>query len=281
MASRSGRLSRVVTRAGHLGSSERLISVAAGLALTLIAARTGGGLRKVAASAIGLSLLGRGTTGYCGVKAAATSPTHLADGLLEQFHRLKSMLRGSGTSDIETMAEMYAAELQEQHSSEVQLGLLVSDLAVTVEHPALRHRLKGYAAELRSRRVDLGRILRAEGLNPRDHPDQAMHALIRETRKMGEICAPAVRDAGLVASLQRLIHYRIAGYGTVASYAKALGHIDEAARFAECAERDETMDAELSELARSTLNPQAATTPGSGKTLGGTVYTTGSETRTH
>ena len=88
-----------------------------------------------------------------------------------------------------------------------------------------------------------------------------MRALIDETEKMWRVCAANVRDAAVTASVQRIMHYKIAGYGAIAAYAKALGRTTEAAHFAQLADRDKAVDAELSELAKGTLNPEAAVAP--------------------
>ena len=71
-----------------------------------------------------------------------------------------------------------------------------------------------------------------------------------------------MRDAAVTASVQRIIHYKIAGYGAIASYAKSLGRHDDAQHFAQLAERDRAVDAELSDLAKGTLNPEAIVAPG-------------------
>jgi ferritin-like metal-binding protein YciE len=88
-----------------------------------------------------------------------------------------------------------------------------------------------------------------------------MQALIEETEKMWRVCAANVRDAAVTASIQRIIHYKIAGYGAIASYAKSLGREEDAQHFAQLAARDKAVDAELSELAKGTLNPEAAAAP--------------------
>ena len=78
---------------------------------------------------------------------------------------------------------------------------------------------------------------------------------------MWRVCAANVRDAAVTASVQRIIHYKIAGYGAIAAYAKALGREEDAAHFAQLADRDKAVDAELSELAKGTLNPEATAAP--------------------
>ena len=85
-----------------------------------------------------------------------------------------------------------------------------------------------------------------------------MRALIDETEKMWRVCAANVRDAAVTASVQRIIHYKIAGYGTIAAYAKALCRgSTRRQHFAQLADRDKAVDAELSDLAKGTLNPEA------------------------
>jgi ferritin-like metal-binding protein YciE len=254
--------------------AERWISILAGLGLTLWATRRhGGAVSRLIGSTVGMSLLSRGATGYCGMKAAMHGDTSIGQGLMEQYQRVRGMV-GRGAASIDNLESLYIAELQELHSAEAQLSDLVYDLSQVVAYPELEHHLRGYAAESRSRREDLGRILGSYGRDPRQHPDQAMQSLINETKKMAQVCGANIRDAALVASLQRILHYKIAAFGTVASYAKTLGHIDEASRFAEYADRDEAVDAELTTLAKNTLNPQASEHP---QGRPGTSY----ETRPH
>jgi ferritin-like metal-binding protein YciE len=88
-----------------------------------------------------------------------------------------------------------------------------------------------------------------------------MQALIDETEKMWRVCAANVRDAAVTASVQRIVHYKIAGYATIAAYATALARQDEATHFAQLADRDRAVAAELSSLTKSTLNPEAAAAP--------------------
>jgi Xaa-Pro aminopeptidase len=52
-----------------------------------------------------------------------------------------------------------------------------------------------------------------------------MRALVEKASRMAEHTSENVRDAALVAALQRIIHYMIAEYGTIASHAKALGRM--------------------------------------------------------
>jgi ferritin-like metal-binding protein YciE len=235
----------------NLGTTERWLSLLGGIGMLLTTAR-GGAVSRVARGAVGLSLLARGASGYCAVKAA----------LVDRMRRAPDAIADFSTSGrLDSMEGMYEAELQELHNAEGQLARLADDLARTMGHPELAFRMQEYATELQLRRVDLEGLLARVGARVRAHRDDAMHALIEETEKMWRVCAANMRDAAVTASVQRIIHYKIAGYGTIASYAKSLGREDDAKHFAQLADRDRAVDAELSDLAKGTLNPEATVAP--------------------
>ena len=180
---------------------------------------------------------------------------HFREGLKEQWQRVRAGLGGRPV--IDGMLAMYRAELHELHSAEQQLSALADEIWVSVRNGPLAGRLSEYAAALRTRDAELGKVLAAVGAETRERPDEVMRALVEKASRMAEQSSDNVRDAALVASLQRIIHYMIAEYGTIASHAKALGRMDEAAHFAQHADLDKVVDRELSELAKSTLNPEA------------------------
>lgn len=231
----------------NLGTTERWLSLLGGIGMLLTVAR-GGRLSRVARGAMGLSLLARGASGYCAVKAALVQ-------------RVPDAIGDFADSRLDSMEAMYESELQELHNAEGQLAQLANDLARTMSHSELAFRMQEYATELHVRRTDLEGLLTRIGANVRAHRDDAMHALIEETEKMWRVCAANLRDAAVTASIQRIIHYKIAGYGAIASYAKALAREEDARQFAQLVERDRAVDAELSELAKGTLNPEAAAAP--------------------
>lgn len=273
---------------GNVSGTERWLSVAAGVAFTLAAARRGSLLRSLLFSAAGASLLSRGATGYCAMKAAVQDRTPLREGLQQQWSRTRDgiaqvtqarwpssdwgaqigqwsrrALGGmSGTATtIDNMHVLYVIELQELHSAEQQMADLLQSIAPLVGHGQLAARFSEHERELRARTGEIQGILSAVGAPTRAHPDQGMRALINESRKVSHIAAGNVRDAALVASVQRLIHYKIAGYGTIASYAETLGRTEEAGRFKNFADADKRLDADLSDLAKSSLNQDASRSP--------------------
>ncbi len=90
------------------------------------------------------------------------------------------------------------------------------------------------------------------------HTDQSMQAMIHEADKWaGMVKDPALRDAGMIASAQRIEHYEIAVYGTLATWAKQLGLDDDLKMLHGILQQEKHADDALTSLARSSVNPQA------------------------
>jgi len=87
---------------------------------------------------------------------------------------------------------------------------------------------------------------------------EAMEGLINEAdHMMEETKLGAVRDAGIIAAAQKIEHYEIASYGTLATFAKTLGEHDAAAILAEIMEEEKESDEALTQLAKASINEQA------------------------
>lgn len=66
-----------------------------------------------------------------------------------------------------------------------------------------------------------------------------------------------LRDAGLIASLQKLEHYEIAAYGTACALAGQLDLRDDQRTLHASLDEERAADATLTELAKGKVNPQA------------------------
>jgi ferritin-like metal-binding protein YciE len=267
----------------NVGPVERLLSLVTGVGLSLAALRRSTLLGRSAASAAGVMLIARGVTAYCPVKGAVAGDSSLQEGLREQWSRVRS----APARRIDTLSALYVSELQELHSAETQLGRLLKGLPVTLRNAAFARQMQGYDTEIHSRVEDLAQLLRANGASPHRHADQGMRALLFEIRKVANVGSPGVREAAVLSSLQRVLHFKIAGYGTVATYAKQLGRTEEASQLAGYGDRDKQLDAELSQMAAAVVNPgaegqqvgSAGGTTGSGATTAGLADTAAAGTR--
>lgn len=155
--------------------------------------------------------------------------------------------------------QMYIAELQELHSAEELEAQALPSLADQAQNPQLKGAMEDYLDQTNGHRGRLEDILQRHGSNARAHRDQSMQAIIDEAKKWANSLEMAdLRDAGLIASTQRMIHYEMAVYGTLASWAQRLGHDEDARTLHAILEEAKSTDDKLTELAKTTINPQAA-----------------------
>jgi ferritin-like metal-binding protein YciE len=66
-----------------------------------------------------------------------------------------------------------------------------------------------------------------------------------------------LRDAGLISSVQKLVHYKIAAYGTGAALAGQLDLRDEQELLHRSLEEEKRTDFLLTQLAKREVNPEA------------------------
>jgi ferritin-like metal-binding protein YciE len=159
---------------------------------------------------------------------------------------------------ITTFKDMYLAELQELVSVEDQLAGALLTMSEMASHPALKSALMGHRENTLAQRDRLISILQEHGADPHAHTDQAMQALISETEKMFSILkGQDLRDAGLIASAQKLEHYEIAAYGTAAALAGQLDLRDEQRTLHDSMDEEKETDILLTRLAKAEVNQDA------------------------
>jgi ferritin-like metal-binding protein YciE len=160
--------------------------------------------------------------------------------------------------EIKSFKDMYLAELQELMSVAAQLAEALPRMAEAASHPALKQALLDHGEETALQKQRLESILQKYGANPNAHADQAMQALLDETRKMFTILkGDDLRDAGLIASIQKLEHYEIAAYGTAAALAGQLEFRDDQKLLHEGLEAAKKTDLSLTQLAKREINRDA------------------------
>lgn len=86
----------------------------------------------------------------------------------------------------------------------------------------------------------------------------AMDGLLKEAEGIMEETEPgAVRDAAIIAAAQKVEHYEIASYGTLATYAKLLGENEALQLLVATLDEEKTCDSDLTTLAETKINLDA------------------------
>ena len=95
---------------------------------------------------------------------------------------------------------------------------------------------------------------------PSGEKSECCRAIFKQTRDLIKRSLDnEVRDASIISSLQMLNHYKIAGLGSMAAYARELGQHDIATFFHETLSEENAIDRELSNLAEHGINKKALT----------------------
>lgn len=154
---------------------------------------------------------------------------------------------------------LYVSELQELRSVEDQLVVALPGLADLAASPTLKQLLASHVEATRQERDRLDAVLVGHAADVRAHRDGSLQALVKEATRWAErIDTPELRDAALIASVQRIEHYKIAVYGTLATWAKTLGLTDDLTVFLSQLDEEKAADASMTELAKRLVNPEAA-----------------------
>ncbi|KPQ20766.1 MAG: Ferritin-like metal-binding protein YciE [Rhodobacteraceae bacterium HLUCCA24] len=159
--------------------------------------------------------------------------------------------------EITDLRSLYVAELQEARSVEAQIADAFDALGARASEPRLKELLHGEVQEAAQHRDRIGELIAGHGEEPRAHDDQAMRAILAEADKWARSIEDAgARDAALVASAQRVQHYEIALYGSLAAWAKELG-MSDLERLLAILDEERAADERLSEIAKSGVNKEA------------------------
>ena len=153
-----------------------------------------------------------------------------------------------------TLRDLFVHELKDAYDAENRLVSALPKLVAAATASDLREAFEEHLEETRSHVRRLDQIFNALGESPLGEKCDAMEGLIRECEEI--ITAPgdpAVKDAALIACAQKIEHYEIALYGTVASYAKHLDLRDAQDLLHQCLTEEKEADKKLTKMAEGSM----------------------------
>ncbi|MEM1041731.1 MAG: DUF892 family protein [Bacteroidota bacterium] len=160
--------------------------------------------------------------------------------------------------DINTLKDLYIEQLRDLHSAESQVEAVAPAIIDAATNETLKTAIRHHHQAAQQRQQQIKAIVEKHGAKATGHKCKGMEGLIKEAKDMvGEHDdAPgAVLDAGIITHAQRMLHYELAGFGTVNTYAQELG--DDASFFQEVLDQTYDADRTLTDLAANTINPKA------------------------
>jgi ferritin-like metal-binding protein YciE len=165
---------------------------------------------------------------------------------------------------LDSLEKLFTEELKDVYNAEKQILRALPRMARTADSPQLQQAFTKHLKETEGQVKRLERIFKDLGQPARGKKCKGMEGLLEEGKEfLEEDGEPAVIDAALIASAQRVEHYEIAAYGCLRTYAQLLGYSEAQQLLQQTLEEEEATDKKLTELGESGIN-QAAFAAGEG-----------------
>ena len=160
---------------------------------------------------------------------------------------------------IRTLNDLFVDMIKDLYSAESQLVKALPKMAKKATNPELKKGFEQHLQETINQKERLEKIAEILDISPKGKKCAAMEGLVTEAEEIiSEIADPQVLDAGLIAAAQKVEHYEIASYGTVATFAKILGNSEIENLLRETEKEEKGADEKLGKVAQSTVNQTAA-----------------------
>jgi ferritin-like metal-binding protein YciE len=164
-----------------------------------------------------------------------------------------------------TLEDLLVEQLRDLLYSERQIIKALPKMAKKATSEELKAAFEEHLQETEGQVDRLEKVFEELGRAPRGKRCEAMDGIIEEAQTlMEEEAEPPALDAGLIAAAQKVEHYEIATYGTVATWAKHLGQRKAAKLLSETLVEEKEADQKLTNLAESGINLQAKQEVGAG-----------------
>ena len=154
--------------------------------------------------------------------------------------------------------QLFLDQLADIYDAEQQLTKALPKMAKAAESDELREAIESHLEETEEQISRIEQIAESIDETLKRTTCPAMKGLIEESEDLiKEQKNTTAIDAAIIAAAQKVEHYEIATYGTLAAWAEHMGH-DEAARLLRQTEEEESAaDEKLTNVAESIANERA------------------------
>lgn len=158
-----------------------------------------------------------------------------------------------------TLEDLFVDQLRDVLYAEKHITRALPKMARNASSTELASALTSHLEETEGQIDRLKQVFELLDLSARGKKCEAILGLIEEGQSlMEEEAEPAVLDAGIIASGQKVEHYEIAAYGCLVTWASQLGHTQAATLLQQTLDEEKSADLKLSRLAENVINLEAA-----------------------
>jgi len=161
---------------------------------------------------------------------------------------------------VKNLKDLYIHELRDLYNADKQAKAIHKRLWKTATNTKLKSALENSIKGIDDGMTMLEDICKAHDKKASGVTCRGMKGLVEEAKKHvleERFEEDAAKDASIIAQSQRMTHYAIAGYGTAAAFATALGLKKDAKMLQKCLDKTYGGDRKMTKLATSGINKKA------------------------
>jgi len=156
-----------------------------------------------------------------------------------------------------TLNDLFIHALSDVYSAEKQLTKALPRLARACTNPKLKAAFETHLEETQGQIVRIDQVVELSEIKLKRVKCVAMEGLVEEGQEqIEEIEKGPILDAALIAAGQKVEHYEIAAYGTLAALAKKLGYGDAVKLLIETLDEEKATDKKLTLLAEQEMTEE-------------------------
>lgn len=160
---------------------------------------------------------------------------------------------------MDSLHDLFVMELKDTYDAEHQIVKAMPRMIEATSSPTVKAKFEQHLKVTREQIERLHQVFRKLDMEPeREHCD-GMAGILKDGEKILEMKGdPATLDAALISAAQKVEHYEISAYGTLATFAHTMGHHEIAQLLETTLGEEKNTDKMLSEVAERSINKKAA-----------------------
>jgi ferritin-like metal-binding protein YciE len=156
-----------------------------------------------------------------------------------------------------SLQELFVEELRDMYDGEKRLTKALPRMAKAAESEELGAAFTNHLRETERQVQRLEQVFRTLGEPVRGKKCDGIMGIVEEGKHAMEELEGSVLDAALIAGAQKVEHYEIASYGTLAYFAELLGNDKAKDLLGQTLDEEKAADEKLSTIAKSKVNREA------------------------
>jgi len=162
------------------------------------------------------------------------------------------------TTSMKSLKDLLIEQVNELYAAETHSETVLAKLAGAAASPKLAESIRAHIDETKQHLGRLDRVFGELGVKPRKIETHGSKGLLEDCTAIAGRARiePHVRDAAIIAAMQRLEHDEIAGYGCARTWASLIGMPTAASELLKTLTEERRFDEALTRIAE-TLNKSA------------------------